>query len=57
MTITATAAADLFRREPNEYIDTGVGEVAYRTIGSGPDVLFVHGWPVSSAPSAPCSPT
>ena len=49
MTITATAAADLFRREPNEYIDAGVGEVAYRRIGSGPDVLFVHGWPVSSA--------
>ena len=25
------------------------GEVAYRRIGSGPDVLFVHGWPVSGA--------
>ncbi|MGA0879211.1 MAG: alpha/beta fold hydrolase [Ilumatobacteraceae bacterium] len=26
-----------------------MGEVAYRTVGHGPDVLFVHGWPVSSA--------
>ncbi len=25
------------------------GEVAYRRVGSGPDVLFVHGWPVSGA--------
>ena len=25
------------------------GEVAYRRVGTGPDVLFVHGWPVSSA--------
>ena len=27
----------------------GAGEVAYRRAGTGPDVLFVHGWPVSSA--------
>ncbi|MGB8859283.1 MAG: alpha/beta hydrolase, partial [Ilumatobacteraceae bacterium] len=25
------------------------GQVAYRRAGKGPDVLFVHGWPVSSA--------
>lgn len=49
MNITATEAADLFRREPDRYIDTGAGEVAYRTVGIGPDVLFVHGWPVSGA--------
>lgn len=49
MTITPTEAADLFRRDPDRFISTGSGEVAYRTIGSGPDVLFVHGWPVSSA--------
>jgi pimeloyl-ACP methyl ester carboxylesterase len=30
-------------------LDVGAGEVAYRRVGSGPDVLFVHGWPVSSA--------
>jgi haloalkane dehalogenase len=49
MTISAATAADLFRREPERFIDIGAGEVAYRTIGNGPDVLFVHGWPVSGA--------
>ena len=44
-----TAAADLFRQPPARYLDVGVGEVALRTVGSGPDVLFVHGWPVSGA--------
>lgn len=34
---------------PAEFLDVGVGEVAYRVAGQGPDVLFVHGWPVSSA--------
>jgi pimeloyl-ACP methyl ester carboxylesterase len=48
-TLTAEAAADLFRREPDGYLDVGAGEVAHRRIGSGPDVLFVHGWPVSGA--------
>ena len=48
-TTTATEAADLFRRSPDRFLDVGAGEVAYRRIGSGPDVLFVHGWPVSGA--------
>jgi pimeloyl-ACP methyl ester carboxylesterase len=43
------AAADLFRQPPARFLDVGVGEVALRTVGSGPDVLFVHGWPVSGA--------
>lgn len=47
--LTATEAADLFRQEPDRYIDVGAGEVALRTVGTGPDVLFVHGWPVSGA--------
>ncbi|MBS2017455.1 MAG: alpha/beta hydrolase [Deltaproteobacteria bacterium] len=41
--------ADLFRRAPERFIDVGAGEVAYRRVGVGPDVLFVHGWPVSGA--------
>jgi pimeloyl-ACP methyl ester carboxylesterase len=49
MSITAAAAADLFRGEPERFIDVGAGEVAYRRAGTGPDVLFVHGWPVSGA--------
>ena len=48
-TLTPTDAADLFRREPDRFLDVGEGEVAYRRVGSGPDVLFVHGWPVSGA--------
>lgn len=51
MSLTAAAASDLFRREPDRFLDMGPGkgEVAYRRVGTGPDVLFVHGWPVNSA--------
>jgi len=48
-TLTPESAADLFRREPDRFLDVGSGEVACRSIGTGPDVLFVHGWPVSGA--------
>jgi pimeloyl-ACP methyl ester carboxylesterase len=47
--MTPTEASDLFRREPDRFLDVGAGEAAYRVVGTGPDVLFVHGWPVSSA--------
>jgi len=40
---------ELFRRAPDRHLDVGEGEVAYRRVGDGPDVLFVHGWPVSGA--------
>ena len=46
---TYAEAADLFRRPPLRFLDVGEGEVAYRRVGTGPDVLFVHGWPVSGA--------
>lgn len=51
MTITDAEAADLFRAAPSRYLDAGDGrgEIAYRTVGSGPDVLFVHGWPANGA--------
>lgn len=49
MSLTATAASELFRSEPDGFLDVGAGEVAHRVVGSGPDVLFVHGWPVSGA--------
>ncbi|MEZ5144540.1 MAG: alpha/beta hydrolase [Acidimicrobiales bacterium] len=48
-TLTADAATDLFRRPPERFLDVGAGEAAYRRVGTGPDVLFVHGWPVSGA--------
>ena len=47
--LTAADASDLFRRGPDRFLDVGAGEVAHRRVGSGPDVLFVHGWPVSGA--------
>lgn len=48
-TLTEAEASELFRKEPDGYLDVDAGEVAHRRIGSGPDVLFVHGWPVSGA--------
>ncbi len=47
--VTSRDAANLFRRPPDRFIHVGEGEVAYRKVGGGPDVLFVHGWPVSGA--------
>lgn len=37
-----------FRSHPLAYADVGTAEVAYRTIGSGPPVVMIHGWPFSS---------
>ena len=48
-TLSPNDAADLFRRAPDAHLDLGAGDVAYRRVGEGPDVLFVHGWPVSGA--------
>ena len=42
-------AADLFRRPPGRWVDVGAGAVAVRTVGQGPPVVLVHGWPVSGA--------
>jgi pimeloyl-ACP methyl ester carboxylesterase len=49
MPLTEAEATNLFRIEPDRFLDVGAGEAAYRRVGSGPDVLFVHGWPVSGA--------
>ena len=49
MTMNATDASNLFREDPEGYLDVGGAEVAYRRAGTGPNVLFVHGWPVSGA--------
>lgn len=47
--LTPEAAADLFRASPDRWIDVGTAEVAHRQVGTGPDVVFVHGWPVHGA--------
>jgi haloalkane dehalogenase len=49
MTMTDVAASELFRRPAEQHVDVPGGAVAVRSIGSGPDVLFVHGWPASGA--------
>ena len=48
-TLTPQQSSDLFRAPPTRYLDVGQGEVAYRRVGAGPDVVFVHGWPASGA--------
>lgn len=47
--MTAAQATDLFRTPPHRMVDVDNGEVAVRSAGEGPDVLLVHGWPVSGA--------
>jgi pimeloyl-ACP methyl ester carboxylesterase len=47
--LTRSAATDLFRAPPQRIVDLGDRGVAVRSVGTGPDVLFVHGWPVSGA--------
>ena len=34
---------------PDKYIDVGHSKIAYWRTGSGPDVLFIHGWPLHGA--------
>ena len=49
MPLSASDAADLFRADPHDLIDQSDGAIACRRVGDGPDVLFVHGWPVNGA--------
>jgi pimeloyl-ACP methyl ester carboxylesterase len=37
-----------FRGPPHAFVDVGHSRLAYRRFGSGPDVLFIHGWPLHS---------
>lgn len=48
-TLTQADASALFRAAAHRHVDVGNGHVAVRTVGAGPDVLFIHGWPVSGA--------
>ncbi len=49
MAMTQVEAQELFRVEPDDYIEVGSSAAAYRRVGAGPDVLFVHGWPANGA--------
>lgn len=48
-TAPTACGTDFFRQPPHRYLSVNGGELAYRRVGTGPDVLFFHGWPVSSA--------
>ncbi len=39
----------IFREAPHRFLDIGHSRVAYWRFGSGPDVVFVHGWPLDAA--------
>jgi haloalkane dehalogenase len=34
---------------PHRFLDVGASRLAYFRVGRGPDVVFVHGWPLHSA--------
>jgi pimeloyl-ACP methyl ester carboxylesterase len=34
---------------PHQHIDVGHSQLAYYRFGQGPDLVFVHGWPLSAA--------
>ncbi|MGU3292632.1 alpha/beta fold hydrolase [Williamsia sp. M5A3_1d] len=44
-----TTITDVFRAPPGRFVEVSGGAVAVRSVGAGPDILFVHGWPVSGA--------
>jgi pimeloyl-ACP methyl ester carboxylesterase len=49
---TATRHADVlaaFRGTPHAFLDVGHSQLAYWGFGSGPDLVFVHGWPLNAA--------
>jgi pimeloyl-ACP methyl ester carboxylesterase len=40
---------DVFRRGPRDFLDVGHSRLAYYRFGSGPDVVFIHGWPLNAS--------
>jgi haloalkane dehalogenase len=47
--LTETEAFAAFREGPQRFIDVGHSRLAYWCFGEGPDLVFVHGWPVHAA--------
>ena len=38
-----------FRGQPHDFVPAGAHKLAYRRFGRGPDLVFVHGWPLHAA--------
>jgi pimeloyl-ACP methyl ester carboxylesterase len=47
--LTESDAAAAFRRGPDRHLDVGHSRLAYWRFGRGPDVVFIHGWPLHAA--------
>src|SRR5690242_12099054 len=47
--VTEASVQAAFRGAPHAFLDVGRSRLAYRRFGRGPDVLFLHGWPLHSA--------
>lgn len=45
--VSSTGIVDF--SQPHKMIDVGHSQLAYWQVGKGPDLLFIHGWPVHSA--------
>ncbi len=46
--VAAMAVAEDLMREPKRWLDLGHARLPYWVIGSGPDLVLVHGWPVDA---------
>jgi haloalkane dehalogenase len=46
---TARDVERVIRNGPERLVDVGHSRIAYWRFGSGPDLLFVHGWPLHAA--------
>ncbi len=48
-TPTEKEIAQAFRGPPHRFLDVGHSRLATWTFGRGPDLVFIHGWPLSAA--------
>lgn len=46
---SAEAVQESFFGPPQTYVEANGCRLAYRVFGEGPDVVFIHGWPLHSA--------
>ncbi|WP_394830581.1 alpha/beta hydrolase [Pendulispora rubella] len=46
---TADQVRTELRNEPHDFLDIGHSQIAHWRFGRGPDLLFVHGWPLHAA--------
>ncbi|MCO4762151.1 MAG: alpha/beta hydrolase [Myxococcales bacterium] len=47
--MTTTPSDGVFFEPPHRLIDVGHAQLAYRQFGTGPDLVFIHGWPLTQA--------